>query len=358
MRVGIDVRSSRGRKTGIGFYVHNLVDGLQEHGGLQVSLYGLKGDSDLNTPQRMFWENFTLPSEIRKNELDIFHFPGFAGAMTKGKYKKVTTVHDLIGMIYPENLGKASRFYWQKWLPACVRNSDMTIAISEKTRSDMVRLLGIPEEKIKVIYEAAAENFVPVKDGAEFERVRERYSLPGNFMLNVGTVEPRKNLPLLLEAFSGYLDRSGSELELVISGKKDWGYDRVIAKIEELGLGSKVKFTDYVEDRDMAALYSLAKFFVFPSLYEGFGLPVLEAMACGRPVICSNSSSLPEVAGEAAVLVDPSDVKEMERAIERFDIDARAREDFSSRAALQAAKFSWKKTADKTVDAYKEVLGG
>jgi glycosyltransferase involved in cell wall biosynthesis len=358
MRVGIDVRSSRGRKTGIGFYVHNLVNGLQEHGGLQVSLYGLKGDSDLNTPQRMFWENFTLPSEIRKDELDIFHFPGFAGSMGSGKHKKVTTVCDLIGMIYPRNLAPVSRFYWQKWLPACIKNSDALIAISEHTKADIVRILGIPENKIHVTLLAADSVFRPMYDAERLKTISQKYRLPKNFMLTLGTVEPRKNLSRLVKAFTGYVRRTESDLHLLIAGKADWGYQEVAGVVGEEGVESKVKFTGYVDDEDMPGLYNLAKFFAYPSLYEGFGLPLLEALSCGRSVMCSNTSSLPEVAGDAALYVDPLDVKDIERAIERFDIDARAREDFSNRAVLQAAKFSWKKTADKTIDVYKEVLGG
>jgi glycosyltransferase involved in cell wall biosynthesis len=205
---------------------------------------------------------------------------------------------------------------------------------------------------------AADPVFRPIYDTEKLEAISQKYRLPENFMLALGTIEPRKNMPRLIEAFANYVNKTDTDLFLVMVGKQDWGYDKVVEIIKKRQIAERIKFTGYIDEDDMPGIYNLAKFFSYPSLYEGFGLPVLEAMACARPVICSNSSSLPEVAQDAAILVDPLDVKEMEMAIEKFDTDDRAREDFSARATLQAAKFSWKKTAIKTIDVYKEVLGG
>jgi glycosyltransferase involved in cell wall biosynthesis len=358
MKVGIDIQSTKGRKTGIGYYAGSLITEFNKIKDIDIISLCSSDFSDMNTPRRVFWENFQMPAMASKHDLDVLHVPGFAGPRRRCMHKKITTVCDLIGMIYPENLAPVSRFYWQKWLPACIKNSDALIAISEHTKRDIVRILGIPENKIYVTLLAADPVFRPIYDTEKLEAISQKYRLPENFMLALGTIEPRKNMPRLIEAFANYVNKTDTDLFLVMVGKQDWGYDKVVEIIKKRQIAERIKFTGYIDEDDMPGIYNLAKFFSYPSLYEGFGLPVLEAMACARPVICSNSSSLPEVAQDAAILVDPLDVKEMEMAIEKFDTDDRAREDFSARATLQAAKFSWKKTAIKTIDVYKEVLGG
>ena len=357
MRLAMDVQSTVGRKTGIGYYTKNLLAGLCKFKDIEVLPFSSAGDFDMGTLRRMFWENVRIPAMISQKKPDILHIPGFAGPKFRGGCSKVTTVCDLIGMIYPENLGKISRFYWQKWLPECVRRSDAIIAISEHTKKDIIELLGVPEEKIYVTLLASDPVFHPITDGDRIEEVSSKYGLPDNFVFTLGTIEPRKNIPRLVKAFSDYVEGSDTDLCLVISGKKDWGYGEVLKVVDARKTASRVFFTGYVKEEDMPVLYSMAKFFVYPSIYEGFGLPVLEALSCGSPVISSNTSSLPEVAGTAAIFVDPKDVDSLREGIARLDKDENLRKMLSREALSQSEKFSWEKTAARTVDVYNMVMG-
>jgi glycosyltransferase involved in cell wall biosynthesis len=335
----------------------NLTAGLKEHCRQDLSFYYNSRQDDLDTLGRMSWENMILPSLAKKDKIDLLHIPGFAGPRKRHKFKKITTVCDLIGMIYPENMGRVSRFYWQKWLPQCVKNSDLIIAISEHTKRDIIRLLGISEERIRVTLLAADSRFMPISDNDRLKRIRLKYHLPERFMLTVSTIEPRKNIYGLIQAFSGHIkDNRFSDLHLVIAGSKGWGYAKAYALVKSLGIENKVIFTDYIEDEDLPGLYNLAEFFIYPSFYEGFGLPVLEALSCGKAVICSNTSSLPEVTGEAAILIDPNNVGQLQEAIKALDADKGLREELSAKALIQSKKFSWEKTVEQTVKVYEEVL--
>ncbi len=357
MKIGIDAQSTCGRKTGIGYYAKNLIEELKKNCDHELFCYSDSGKDGLNTLARMRWENMTLPIRAKKDKVDLLHIPGFAGPGKKHKFKKITTVCDLIGMIYPRNMGLASRFYWQKWLPQCVKKSDFIIAISDHTKRDVMDLLGIPEEKIRVILLAADSRFIPINDDNALSRVRVKYGLPKKFFLTVSTIEPRKNICGLIRAFDGHMkDNKDSELCLVISGQKSWGYAKAYELVQELGVEKRIVFTNYIEDEDLPYVYNLAEFFAYPSFYEGFGLPVLEALSCGKAVISSNTSSLPEVTGEAAILVDPNEAGQIQVAIKRLDTDNKFRQELSCKALCQARKFSWKNTAEATLDVYRKVL--
>lgn len=355
MRIGIDAGSASGASTGIGCYTRNLIEYVEKTGEAEFLRF-LPGKDDLNTIERIKWENFGLPAKVKKEEIDLLHVPGFAGPLLKGRNKTVTTVHDLIGMIYPDNLGKISRFYWQRWLPGCVKNSDMIIADSENTKRDIINLLGVSSEKIEVILLAADERFKPIIDTEALGAVREKYELPDEFILGVGTIEPRKNLISLIEAYSEHLNENKTGIKLVLVGKKAWGMSSVEKRAKELGVEDDVIFTGYIDDEDLPSIYNLAEFFVYPSHYEGFGLPVLEALSCGTPVITSNVSSLPEVAGEAAVYVSPDDVRGLKGSLLELEENKALREELSGKALERAKLFSWKDTAQKTLDVYRKTL--
>jgi glycosyltransferase involved in cell wall biosynthesis len=357
MKIGIDIQATCGKKTGIGYYAMNLTTGLKEHCRHDLSFYYNSRQDDLDTLGRMSWENMILPSLAKKDKIDLLHIPGFAGPRKRHKFKKITTVCDLIGMIYPENMGRVSRFYWQKWLPQCVKNSDLIIAISEHTKRDIIRLLGIPEEKIKVTLLAADSRFMPINDENVLNRILSKYMLPKRFMLTVSTIEPRKNIHGLIQAFSGYIkDNRLSDLCLVIVGSKGWGYNKAYALARSIGIENKVIFTYYIEDEDLPGLYNLAEFFIYPSFYEGFGLPVLEALSCGKAVICSNTSSLPEVTGKAALLISPENTEQLKDAIKVLDTDKGLREELAAKVLTQARKFSWENTVAQTIKVYEEAL--
>jgi glycosyltransferase involved in cell wall biosynthesis len=250
-----------------------------------------------------------------------------------------------------------SRFYWQRWLPACVRNSDIIIADSDNTKQDIIKFLKVAPEKIKVVYLAASENFKPLPKTDSQKSQLKRYGIARRYILNVGTIEPRKNIPLLIEAFGGYIKESKqNSLLLVIAGKKGWDYQRCLQKVKEVGLEDNVIFCNYVADNDLPLLYNFAEVFICPSFYEGFGLPVLEAMCCGAPVICSNRSSLPEVAADAACYIEPDSIDSIKSAIKRLMEDNTLREDLSKKALERSKKFSWTETANKTLDIYREIL--
>jgi glycosyltransferase involved in cell wall biosynthesis len=241
-----------------------------------------------------------------------------------------------------------------------VERADLILADSENTKDDLVELLGVPRSKVKVIYPGVDERFRPIKDELALNDVRERYELPSRFILSLGTLEPRKNLVRLIEAFSLLSLLSPfpfpfSPLSLVIAGGKGWLYEDIFRKVEELGLGERVVFTGFVSDADLPVIYNLAELFVFPSLYEGFGLPVLEAMACGTPVVTSNSSSLPEVVGEAGLMVDPMDVEGLAEAMWRALSDHPLRERMIRSGMRRARGFTWEKSAEELLSLYKEL---
>lgn len=355
MRIGIDCQSIIGNKTGIGYYTYNLVNQLKKYKNLKLFFYNNE-KSDLKVHDRLYWENVDLVWQSYKDKLDIMHVVGFSGPLIKAGYKKITTVHDLIGMIFPENLGFMSRFYWKTWLPFCVKNSDIIISNSEHTKKDIVKYLGVDEKKINVTYLGANENFVKIDDKNILENVHKKYNLPEEFILYVGTIEPRKNISFLVEAFHEYIKSGSSKLKLVITGKKGWAYESLLKKIDELSLSNDVIFTDYIEDSDLVCVYNSCKFFCFPSLYEGFGLPVLEAMSCGKAVISSNSSSLSEIASDSAYLFDPYDKSELVKAIKILDTNKEIRIGFEIKSLKRAEYFNWSKTAKKTYDIYTNII--
>jgi glycosyltransferase involved in cell wall biosynthesis len=267
----------------------------------------------------------------------------------------VLTVHDLIFRYHPAHHKPLNRWYLNLTMPLYCRRASHIIAISEQTRRDLLAAYGLPPAKITVIYEAADPRFRP-QSAESVAAVRARYGLPNRYLLFVGTIEPRKNLTTLLEALNRIRDRE-PRIKLVIVGRKGWLYEGFFRRLRELSLEGEVIFTGFVPDEDLPAFYTAAALFVFPSLYEGFGLPPLEAMACGVPVVCSNTSSLPEIVGDAALTFDPLDAEEMAATIEEALRHEVLREEMREKGLRQAAKFSWEKTARETRRVYREVAG-
>jgi glycosyltransferase involved in cell wall biosynthesis len=235
-----------------------------------------------------------------------------------------------------------------------VHRADLVLADSQSTKDDLVELLGVEADRIEVVYPGVEERFHPIENQALLEEVRRRYNLPPRFILGLGTLQPRKNFVRLIEAYSLLVTRHSS-LQLVIAGGKGWLYEEIFATVERLGLEKKVVFPGFVADEDLPALYNLAELFVFPSLYEGFGLPPLEAMACGTPVITSDASSLPEVVGEAGLMVEATDVEGLTQAMQRVLEDSALRERMIAKGMKQAKKFTWEQAAAKLLSLY-EIL--
>jgi glycosyltransferase involved in cell wall biosynthesis len=294
-----------------------------------------------------------VPQDTTLGRPDIFlatqHLlPRVGGGVT------VFTLHDLIFRHLPEAHLPLNRWFLNLAVPRFLAAADAIIAISECTRRDAMRFYGVPDRKIHVIYEAADTRFRPIADEAYLAGVRRRYGLPERFVLYVGTIEPRKNLPILFRAFKAALPAL-SGCKLVICGKKGWLYDETFASLQALGIEREVCFTGFVPDADLPGLYALAEALALPSRYEGFGLPVLEAMGCGTPVICSNASSLPEIAGDAALLVPPDDVAGWTAAMSRLMGEPGLQRELRARGLAQAARFSWTKAAQQTRALYREV---
>ncbi len=283
--------------------------------------------------------------------LDIFHATDHLLPYLP-RTRTVFTLGDLTFLSHGHTHATLNRTFLRLMMPLFLRRADAIVAISDSTRREMERYYGPLTTPCHVIYPGAHNRFRPVTDAVVLAAARTRYRLPARFVLYVGTIEPRKNLPALMRAFQQVKVEG---VKLVIGGKKGWMHAETFAQAQMLGLEDRVIFTGFVADDDLPALYTLAELFVFPSLYEGFGLPVLEAMACGTPVITSNLSSLPEVAGEAGLLVDPTDVADLATAIRRVLDNAGLRAAMAAKGVDQAARFSWQRAAVETLALYREI---
>jgi glycosyltransferase involved in cell wall biosynthesis len=285
--------------------------------------------------------------------VDVFHASDVFQCVPPGAHS-VITIHDLSAILFPDSHVPPTREMFNQVAEFARWHADAIIAVSENTRQDVIRHLGVEAERVHVVYEAAGEQFHPIENTDFVAAVTCCYGLePGRYMLTVGTLEPRKNHIRLVEAF-GQLHRAREThgLKLVLAGGKGWLYGDLFRRVEDLGLTEDIVFTGFVPDADLPALMNGALVFVYPSLYEGFGLPVLEAMACGVPVITSNVSSLPEIAGDAAVLVDPRDVGSLAGAMQSLIEGEKARAVLQSKGLSQAARFSWERAARETLHIY------
>lgn len=291
---------------------------------------------------------------IRRLPLDLLHDP--TGSMLfarRPNCRSVLTIHDLSSLTMPEVNRRgwlAHRLFGRR---AC-RHADRIIAISEHTKRDLLHHHRVSEEKIRVVPNGLSARFQPPTAG-DVARVRERWTGGRPFLLFVGVLQPRKNVPALLRAYAAAREQ-GLAWPLVVAGGKGWGYEPIFAFVEELKLHDAVVFTGRVDDAELPALYGAAEIFAFPSLYEGFGWPPLEAMACGTPVICSNASSLPEVVGDAALSVDPRDEPAWTQAMLRLAGDADLRHSLREAGRRRAAQFSWERCARETWAVYQEAL--
>jgi len=236
-----------------------------------------------------------------------------------------------------------------------IERADAIIAISNHTKLDLIKYFDAPEDKITVTHLAADKAFTRIVDHDILKKIRQKYSLPHDFVLFVGSLEPRKNLPTLLAAYALLQQTFKNKFSLVIVGSEGWLNDQIKLLITELKISENVCFTGYVAQEHLSAIYSMASVFVYPSLYEGFGLPVVEAMACGTPVITSNVSSIPEVVGDAAVLIDPINKEELALTIERVLGDEDLRESLRISGIARAKTFSWERCARETLEVYKRV---
>ncbi|MFW5772978.1 MAG: glycosyltransferase family 4 protein [Phototrophicaceae bacterium] len=308
--------------------------------------------STVSPPRRIVWEQLVQPWEL--GAFDLYHALAFVSPLVLRR-PSVVTVYDLSFVHYPQVLSTARRWYLRLFTGLSCRRARRVIAISHSTARDVHQTLGIPAERIDVAacgYDAAAYRPLP---RAEVDAFRRAQNLPERFWLFVGTLEPRKNLVTLLDAYAR-LPRA-ERLPLVLGGGHGWLYDDIFERIQRHGLADKVRLPGFIPAEDLPLWYNSADAFVFPSVFEGFGLPVLEAMACGTPVIVSDASSLPEVAGSAGMCLPPHDIDAWAEGLRRAIHDDAWREQAAARGIEQASNFTWAETARQTIASYQRALG-
>jgi len=309
---------------------------------------------------RIVWEQLLLPQVVRARHVDLLHGLAYALPLVCS-CPTVVTIHDLTFYRFPETLRPSRRLYLRAATRSAVRRAERVIADSHQTKEELVHFLQVPGEKVDVVHSGVSDAFRPAP-ADEVARFRTERGLPPRFILFLGTLEPRKNIVSLLAAFAQWREDPGpgagaQGVKLVVAGAKGWYFEHIFKRAEELGLADELLFPGFLPEEELPWWYRAAECFVYPSLYEGFGLPVLEAMACGTPVITSSVSSLPEVAGSAAILVDPGDAVALADAIGRVLGDAALHADMRQAGLLQAKRFSWDRAARETAAVYRRALG-
>lgn len=305
-----------------------------------------------NRLKRIFFENLLLGKYYRRNNFDVFHSPGYI--LPFGNFSPaVVTIHDIIALQFPGLCQAENSAYFNAMLPRTIKCAQRLIAISHKVKEDILgRFPEVDPGKIAVVYQGINESFKPIRDPATLRTVRARYRLPAQFILFVGNVEPKKNLLRMVRVLSELKKHCNIPHKLVIVGRKSWGYEALVAHIQSLGLTEEVFLLGFVEEPDLPAIYSLADVFFFPSLYEGFGIPPLEAMACGTPVITSAAGALPETTGGHCFFVDAENTAGMAKTLHDVVSDPALKTRYRERATEWSKKFSWRATAEQTLQAY------
>lgn len=354
------------RSAGINWYIYNLLHHLPEVASdIQYTVFTSERRytaasgihlqvSRLPTgrpPVRILWEQALQPWAVHRAKLDLLHGPAFVGPLVSA-CPLVVTVHDLSFLFFPQSFRTLNRSYLRLFTRLSVRRAQRVLAVSESTKRDLVQYYGLSPAKVDVVYNGVNSAFRPLP-ADQVAAFRHQTGLPDRFMLFVGTLEPRKNVVRLIEAYAR-LPRERPPLVLI--GGKGWLYEQIFARVEALNLSDQVHFAGYVLAEDLPLWYNAADLFVYPSLYEGFGLPPLEAMACGTAVITSTASSLPEVVGKAGQTVDPTDIQALATAMEQVLAARDLREQMQAEGLARAREFSWEKTAQRTVGSYRRAL--
>jgi len=338
----------------------SLTDDMQQEMAFPYQALSMPGFARSNdNVEKLLWEQLTGPSAARKAGVDLFHVPYFAPPLLP-RTPTVVTIHDVIPMRLPAYQPNSRVKAYMRLVAQASHNAAAIITISQHARQDIINTLKLPPERIHVIYEAAGDEYRPITDPARLAAARARYGVGERYIFYLGGMDQRKNVTQLVRAFAHLHRQIGDpDLQLLIAGNPDkqqgplFPDPRPVAA--DLGMTGQIIYR-FIEEEDKPAMYSGASLFVFPSLYEGFGLTPLEAMSCGAPVVCSNRTSLPEVVGDAAILVDPDNLQELVAAMRRVLSDSTLRDDLRARSLQRAALFNWHRTATETVVVYEEAL--
>ena len=379
MRIGVDITAAVTQGGGIGRYTRELIYALiKADKENEYHLFSARQPAVLPVPDpvpageniryhqaplnerwlyRLWYRlRLPLPVQLLTGSLDLFHSPDFVLPPVRGGIPTILTVHDLSFVHFPDTFTPALVNYLNKVVPWSVERATHILADSQATKDDLMNIWQVGAEKVTVLYSGVSGRFRPVTDKKQLAAVRKKYGLGSEpFLVSVSTLQPRKNFQMLIRAFKPVAEQQPHNL--VIAGGKGWLYEEMLAEVEKQGLAGRVKFIGFVADSDLPALYSEASLMVFPSLYEGFGLPLLEAMACGVPVLSSNSSCLPEVVGEAAVQLSPTDQEAWSQMMNGLLADSGRRARMVAAGFLQARKFTWKKAAVQLLGIYRELAG-
>jgi len=372
MKVSIELKPCLKNKSGIGVYAYELTKRLQKFKDIEFEgciFNFLNKDSIPNDIEKLhinknicrlfqygvyrrIWSYIPIKYNfLFRSNSDIYQFfnfvvpPNISGTV-------ITTIHDLTYKLYPNTMDASNKKRLEKDMKSTIKRADYIITISESSKRDIIKYLHVDENKIQVIYPGVDEVYKKVLNSDEIIAVKNKYNIHGKYLLYLGTLEPRKNIETIIRAYSCFKKSDKENIKLVLAGKKGWLYDNIFKLVKEFDIEDSVIFTDYIDDSDKATLYQGAEMFLFPSLYEGFGMPVIEAMASRIPVITSNSSSLPEVSGEAAIITDPLDYKKISESIELILNDNGLREKMVNEGIKQANKFSWDLSAEKLKNIY------
>lgn len=378
MKVSIELQPCLKNKSGIGVYTYELTKRLQNFRDIEfegnifnffnrnfierdIEGIGINRNICSLFPYgvyRRIWSYVPIKYNfLFKRNADIYQFfnfivpPNISG-------KVITAIHDLTYILYPDTMNNANKKRLEKDMKKTINRADYIITISENSRRDIIKYLNVNEDKIEVIYPGVDEMYKCILSDREIIDVKDKYNIHGKYFLYLGTLEPRKNIETIIKAYNLFNKSNKDNIKLVLAGKKGWLYDNIFELVKEFKIGDKVIFTDYVEDKDKPVLYQGAEIFLFPSLYEGFGIPVVEAMASRTPVITSNSSSLPEVAGKAAIITEPLDYKKISDSIRLILNDSKLREEMIAEGIKQADKFNWDKSAEKLKNIYSDLYYG
>jgi glycosyltransferase involved in cell wall biosynthesis len=381
MRLGINGFFWNRETTGSGQYIHHLVEGLLHLpvGPESVLFRPGRGDQHRNamaTSGRMqefflappipltenlskvWFEQISFPRACLDQQIDVAHVPYFAPPFRNAR-SVVVTIHDLIPLVLPAYRGSFLVRLYTRLVAAGARQARAIIADSEASRQDILDLLNVPPAQVHVVHLAASEMFKPVGDAQTLKMTREKYNLPQEYILYLGGFDQRKNVATLILAFARIIENTGVKSHLVIAGRLPTQNSAFFPDprpaVESAGVRERVRFISWVPEEDKPALYSSAEMFVFPSLYEGFGLPPLEAMSCGTAVIASDRGSLPEIVGEAGLLVDPLDVDGLAAAMTALAEDEGRRTQLAAKGMDRAQRFSWQKTVAETLEVYRSV---
>jgi glycosyltransferase involved in cell wall biosynthesis len=374
MNIAIDATSIPRNKTGVGVYLVNLINEISNLDANNsyyifvqsddVDSFNIEKDNfhliiiDSNKYRkvflRLFWEQIILPKKLKEYDIDILHSPHYTSPVFT-KVSRVVTFHDMTFYTLPKVHTFFKRLLFKIYMKISSKIADKIVTVSESTAKDVEKILDVSSNKTCVTYNAKKDMYKPINNQENIVEVCSKYNIRDNYVLFVGTLEPRKNIKTLIKSYSKLIKEINKEIKLVVVGKKGWMYKEIFELMRSLGIDNQVIFTGFADLEDLPYLYNGAEVFVYPSIYEGFGIPVLEAISCGTPTITSNVSSMPEVIGDAGITVNPNDVDELKDAIKRIIEDDDLKEQFRKQGIEQAKKFTWKNCAKDTLQVYKKI---